>query len=74
MNLAVEAPVRTILREEDAVNTLSAIADYSTMSIPEESQGVDPIVGEMQRQFQCLKAVSTKKSLKMISICYTSLT
>ena len=58
MNLAAEAAVRPTLRDEDAVNILSSIADYATMTCSLEPALSDPEVGEMQQQFQCLKAVS----------------
>lgn len=58
MNLAAESPVRRILRDDGAVNVLSSIADYATMSSRKDISAIDPIVGEMQQQFQCLKAVS----------------
>ena len=68
MNLAAESPVRRILNDDDAVNILSSIADYATMSSPKDESVVDGPTGEMQEQFQCLKAVSTHVESHLFSM------
>lgn len=57
LNLAsASSETREALRQEKAIEVLSLIADYSSMSTLQDNSNVNPAIAELQQQLQCLKA------------------